>query len=243
MGDDHKLQELLDLVDDLDAKLQDLCDAVNTMLDHLPWFVPDWVVDKIHDKWNELVADWDRELGAWRAELSAIGEAWTLRGAADQWSTEVAAQVSGLPGTVAAGPLQSDDIFSGSSANAYRGVIPGQGTAMTNISTFTSALSKGLDDIADAINSYCTAMIVAVIALGVAVASAVVAVATSETGVGAIAGIVACIGALAVFAGAILKAETDIDNSAESVQNSWNTALGNWTGYDGQKWPVAVFPS
>ena len=94
-------------------------------------------------------------LEAWKADLAAVGEAWTLRGAADQWSTDVGEKVSGLPGKIAVGPLHSDEIFSGASADAYKGIIPGQGVAITNITgNLTSALSKGLDDTADAINDY-----------------------------------------------------------------------------------------
>lgn len=244
MGDDHKRDELLDLVQDLDDALEGLRNAVNTLLDNLPWFVPGWVADEIVDAWNDLCDDWDRDLNAWRADLEAMGEAWTLRGAADQWATDVADKVSGLGGTVSAGVLMSDDVFSGAGASAYRGVIPGQATAMNNITgNYTGALSDGLNETADAINSYDTAMIVAVIALIAAVASAAAGVATSWTGVGAVIAIVACIGSLATFVGAILTAETGIDNAAESVQGTWNAALGNWAGYDGQQWPVAVFPS
>lgn len=244
MGDDRKREELLALVDDLDAALEALRQAVNKLLENLPWFVPGWVADEILEAWDNLCDDWERDLNAWRTKLESMGEAWTLRGAADQWPTDVADQVSGLGGTVSAGVLMSDDVFSGAGANAYRGVIPGQATAMNNISAnYTGALSDGLNETADAINEYDTAMIVAVIALIAAVGSAAAGVATSWTGVGAVVAIVACVAALATFVGAIITAETGIDNSAESVQGKWNTALGNWSGYDGNKWPVAVFPS
>jgi hypothetical protein len=244
MGDDHKRDELLDLVDDLDAGLEELRQAVNHLLDNLPWFVPDWVATEILEAWNDLCDDWDRDLNAWREDLEAMGEAWTLRGAADQWSTDVADKVSGLAGKIAAGPLQSDDVFAGAGANAYRGVIPGQGTAITNITgNFTTTLSDGLNETADAINEYDSAMIVAVIALIGALASAAAGVASSWTGVGAVVAIVAVIACLGTFVGAIITAETGIDNSAESVQGKWNIALGNWNGYDGEKWPNAVFPS
>jgi hypothetical protein len=234
----------LNLVEELEEKLESLRNAVNSLLDHLPWYVPGWVTDKIRGKWNELCADWQASLEDWKADLAAVGEAWTLRGAADQWSTDVGEKVSGLPGKIAVGPLHSDEIFSGASADAYKGIIPGQGLAITNITAnLTSALSKGLDDTADAINDYNAKMIVAVIALAVAVASAIAAVVTSETGVGAVIGLIACIGAIAVFAGAVYSAETGIDNAAEGVQSIWNTAIGNWAGYDGQKWPQATFAS
>ena len=45
---------LLKLVEELEESFESLRNAVNSLLDNLPWYVPGWVIDKIRDKWNEL---------------------------------------------------------------------------------------------------------------------------------------------------------------------------------------------
>jgi hypothetical protein len=52
------IQRVMDLIDQIQAKFDDLVSLINGALDSVPFFL-DWIVDKIQDKWNEFVAKWD----------------------------------------------------------------------------------------------------------------------------------------------------------------------------------------
>lgn len=80
-------------------------------------------------------------------------------------------------------------------------------------------------------------------ALGIAVVSAIAAIALAETVVGGIAAPVAAVGALATFVTKSILAKDKFETDAGQAHSKWEKSLTDWTDFDGERWPRAVFPS
>lgn len=236
------VEELHGYVDDSYDKVEELRQTVNNCLNGLPWWVPDFVIDFALEKWNELMDKVNTAFADFTTAINAIGQPLTLREAADRWTSDVRDKLSGLSGRVGEGLLTSDEVFQGEAADAYRGIIPAQKDAVAAVSAFPEPISQTLDAVADAIDNWCAAMVVAVFALLGAIAAAIASVATAATGAGPIIGICAAIACVLTFAGALITAEVTMNNACEAAQSDLSNHLANWEGFDGQNWPAATFP-
>ncbi|GAA5148158.1 hypothetical protein GCM10023340_21650 [Nocardioides marinquilinus] len=245
MADDYTMFEVQKFLDDVQDKIDELQSGVNNVLQNLPWWVPDWAIDPVYDKWNELMDAWGAAIQDLQNLLDNIGEAWTLRASALAWRQEVEAETSSVGGTIGLGQLSTDDVFSGVSANAYRSIVPGQQQAANAMKPqYTTKVAEGLDDTADAINKSLSTVQEALVALGVAVAGAIVAIAGAAAVIPLIAGIVTCIGAMATFAVKMMNAKDQLIDDCQAVVSSWDGALEDWTNFDtNNSWPKAVFPA
>jgi hypothetical protein len=54
MADDYLIYDLIDELDELDDTIGELHTTVVDFLNGLPWWVPDWLIDKVVDKWDEF---------------------------------------------------------------------------------------------------------------------------------------------------------------------------------------------
>lgn len=235
------VEELHGYVDDSYSKVEELRQTVDNCLNGLPWWVPDFVINFALDKWNDLIDKVNTAFANFTSAINAIGQPLTLREAADRWTSDVRGKLSGLSGRVGEGGLTSDDVFAGQSADSYRGIIPAQKDAVSAVAAFPEPISQTLDAVADAIDSWCAAMVVAVLALLGAIAAAIASVATAATGAGPIIGICAAIACVLTFAGALITAEVTMNSACEGAQSAFQNHLANWEGFDGQSWPVATF--
>jgi len=236
---DDLLKRLQGILTDIETKMNELQKTVNDLLDGLPWWVPDFLINAVRDAWNDLCDTLEEEMQIYYDAVDQVGEPWTMRPAADSWTTDVAGTVSPQETKVSQGPLLLDDKFAGTAASAYRGHIVSQTKAIANVMpNFTKPLQEGLDKLSTAINKFVGALIVAaipVVALIVAGIAACLGIITAPPGIGAIAlGVVTAAGA--AYTGYVL-----MRGDCEDVQNSWNQAVANWSGYDGQTWPKAAF--
>lgn len=241
MADDYTLFNVLNFLDDLQGKIEDLRNAVNSALDGLPDWIPDWALKPVYNEWNTLCDEWTAMIEATQELLDNLGEAWTLRAAATSWRTDFEAKMTDIPGGVAPGQLSTEDVFSGASASAYRSVIPGQAAAMNAIKPqYSTKVADGLDDIADAINKCLSTVQEALVAYGVAVAGAIVAIAGAATVIALVGGIVTCIGGIATYLVKMMNARDQIGTDCQAVQSSWEGVQTDWANFDGQKWPEAT---
>lgn len=237
-------EDLHGMLDEAEGLIEDLRDAVNFVLQHLPFYVPGSVSDKIIAEWDKLSAKATAQIGSIRTDVNEAGEPVSLRAAADGWSSTIKANLSGLPGRIDEGKLTAEDdtTFQGLAADAYRSIIPAQKGAIEAVAKHPDGISSGLDEIAGAIQTWMISYGVAIIALIGGIASAIAAVAASETGVGAVVGLAAACVCVATLGGAIITAEVTLNNAVESVDGKWRALFSDWTGFDGQEWPSAVFP-
>lgn len=236
--------DLYGMLDEAEGLMEDLRGAVNFVLQHLPFYVPDSVADKILSEWDKVSAKATAEISSMRTSVDESGEEVSLRAAADGWSDRVKAGISGLSGRIDEGGLTVEDAstFQGTAADAYRAIIPAQKGAIDAIAGHPDDISSGLDELAGAIQTWTNAYIVAVLALLGGIGSAIAGVAASETGVGAIVGLAGALLCFVTLAGSILYAETELTNAVQSVEGKWRALLNEWNGFDGQAWPNAVFP-
>jgi hypothetical protein len=244
MANDYTMFEVQKFLDDVQDKIDQLQAEVNNVLQNLPWWVPDWAIDPVYDRWNELMDAWGAAIQDLQDLLDNVGEAWTLRAGAESWRTSVEAEASSVGGTIGLGQLQTDDVFSGIAANAYRSNVPGQQQAANAMKPqFTTKVAEGLDDTADAINASLSTVQEALVALGVAVAGAIVAIAGAAAVIPLVGGIITCIGAMATFVVKMMNAKDQLTDDCQAVASSWDGALADWTNFDGSNaWPKAVFP-
>ena len=103
MADDYLINDLLDSLDELNGEIDELYTAVVDFLNGLPWWVPDWLVDKVVDKWDEFNTKVTSEMTSFQADINAAGKSYSLRDAADEWTSTISAGLSGLAGTVEGG--------------------------------------------------------------------------------------------------------------------------------------------
>lgn len=241
MADDYALYHAQNMLKDIEGKITDVQNAVNDFLNGLPWWVPDFVVKPVYDEWNNLCGEWKSMIEAFADLLDNLGAPWQLRAQGNVWRDSVEAAVTSQPGHVAAGVLLSDD-FSGSAASSYKSIIPGQTAAMTACNTqFVQKVVDGLDTTANAINKCVSTLEKALVDLGVAVAGVIIAIAAAETVIGLVAGLVVFVGAAAKCIVDELNAKDQLETDTKNVYDTWNGALKDWTNFDEQKWPQAVF--
>lgn len=243
MADDYLINDLLDSLDELNGEIDELYTAVVDFLNGLPWWVPDWLVDKVVDKWDEFNTKVTSEMTSFQADINAAGKSYSLRDAADEWTSTISAGLSGLAGTVEGGELAADDKFSGEAATVYQEkTAPKQQTAIAAVEKLPNVIAGALNDTADSINACLGKYIVAIGGLIVAVVSTVVAVTTAATGVGAVLGIAGAIAGVVTFVGAIVVAEMDSASDIENIEETFRTAQADWEGFDRATdgWPAAV---
>lgn len=243
MADDYLINDLLDSIDELNGNIGELHTAVVDFLNGLPWFIPDWLVDKVVDKWDEFNAKVTAEMDSFANDVNSAGKAYSLRDAADEWTSTISAGLSGLSATVTVEELAADDKFSGTAADTYRErTAPKQHAAIAAIEKYPNIIAGALNDTADSINRCLGKYIIAIGGLIVAVVSTIAAVATAATGIGAVLGIAGAIAGVVTFVGAIVVAEMDSASDIQGIEETFRVAQADWEGFDRatDAWPSAV---
>lgn len=243
MPDDNLLEELLGLIDEVNGKIEELYQTVLDFLNGLPWFVPGPLIDLVVDKWNEFNTKVNTEMTTFTTAVNGVGKSYSLRDAADEWTSTVSAGLSGLSGTAALTELAADDKFSGEAATVYKErTAPKQEGAIAAIEAFPDVMAGALNATADSINRTLGKYIVAIGALIVAIVATIVAVATAATGVGAIVGFAVAFAGIVTFLTNVVTAETDSAADIQNIEATFRTAQADWAGFDRgtDSWPVAT---
>jgi hypothetical protein len=155
------VERIMDLLDEVDQKVQSLTDKVNSILSWVPWGLG-WVVDKFMDLWNvamdKLGEFWDKV----KEFISYIGAPWDLSSTKDQWIE--------LGGTVAARASEADRSQSavdtewkGKAADRYALALAAQGKALAAVqSKLTSAIGPALSSVSIALYAFYAAVVIAI---------------------------------------------------------------------------------
>lgn len=225
------------LVDRFNGLVEDLRNKVNSALDWVPWGLG-WVVDKIHDAWNSLMDKITEVFEPLVFILSNLGSPSTVTSTGDAWSSQVGAPVSARVGTAEPGALAVDDSWKGSAASQYGQQVPRQKSALQGIKTqFTDGISGALKDVANAIQFFFGAMVVAIAAW---IAAIITALASSATIIGIPAGILIAVGAGAAFGAAFWGAGENLKSQCRAAKSLLEQRLAENTGYPGGSWPQAT---
>jgi len=141
------MDEILDLLDQIEAKFAELQNAVNTVLGKVPGWAA-WIGDRIRDAWDYMC---EQAQKFWRW-LSGIvtnrGDPGQLTATGSTWNSAVGGPVSAQVQVAEAGNLEVDDTWSGTAADRYRERISLHKTALDKIkSSMTDGLSSALDTV------------------------------------------------------------------------------------------------
>jgi len=165
------VERIMELLDEVDEKVQALTDKVNDILSWVPWGLG-WVVDKFKDLWStamdKLGEFWDKV----REFVSYIGAPWDLDAAKDQWIS--------LGGPVAARASESDrsqsavdSEWKGKAADRYALSLGAQGKALSAVQgKLTSVIGPALGTVAGALYLFYGAVAVAIGAMVIGIVTA-----------------------------------------------------------------------
>lgn len=121
MGDDPTRDLVLDAIDGATATIELVETRVSGALFRLTPPLPPFVLAQ----WRAVVDEVLEFLADLRADVVAMGDTWTIRGAAQQWAA-VAGLLRTAGAEIQADQLVADDGFAGEAAVSYRGAAPGQ---------------------------------------------------------------------------------------------------------------------
>lgn len=229
--------DIRELVNRFNRLVQDLQDAVNDVLDWVPWGLG-WLADRVVDLWNGLMDKIREFFDPLIQILSNLGEPTTVSSTGNEWSTSIGAPVSARVGLADIGSLSVDDNWKGLSADQYKQKVPLQKTALQNIKTqFTDGISGALKDVSSAIQLFFGIMIGAIGAFIVAILAAI---GQAGTIFGIPTGIVTAIVAAGVFGAAFYAAGENLKSACRTAKTLLDQKLAENTGYPGGMWPKAT---
>lgn len=236
---DAEFQDILkkvgDALNEIPKQFQRLIDNVNSVLDWLPGFV----MDKINAALKavgDFIGKVLTEIGKF---ITQPGVPWTLWTHGNSWTEEVGGKTSTWQDIFHVGSLQTDDEWKGTSADAYKSVLPLQQKALGAVKSATDEVDDVLTKMAIAIGVAWLAIVSAIVSFvieltaeaGAAATGAGAPPAAAAAGVSAakVWGIIAAaLGVLEAFvAGSLLPAIKDL-----------NQRVNNNEGFPGGHWPT-----
>lgn len=232
----ESVDRIMDLLDEVDEKIQQVTEKVNDILSWVPWGLG-WVVDRFRDLWDRAMAKlgefWDKI----REIVSYIGAPWELQAARDRW-IEVGGPVAAR--AVGADRSQSavDAEWKGRAADRYALSLGPQGKALAAVqSKLTAQIGPALDSVATALYVFYGLVIGALVALVLAIVTAS-GEAVSIIGLPAVPATI-----LVAVGGAIVAIGTGVVTlrGAASGANTTFLQVVNETGdFGADNWPSAV---
>ncbi|MGY2704479.1 MULTISPECIES: hypothetical protein [unclassified Nocardioides] len=230
------VDRIMDLLDEIDEKIQWVTDKVNDILSWVPWGLG-WVVDKFKDLWNKAMEKlgefWDKV-----GEIASnIGAPWDLDSAKDAW-IEVGGPVAARASESDRSQSAVDTEWKGRAADRYALSLGPQGKALSAVqSKLTAQIGPALGAVASALYVFyvltaaaLAALVVAIIAAGGETVSIIGLPAVPATILGAV------VVAIAALASAVINLR-----AAASGANSTFLQVANETGdFGAENWPSAV---
>ena len=230
------VERIMDLLDEVDEKIESLTDKINSILSWVPWGLG-WAVDKFRDLWNvamdKLSDFWDKV----REFVSYIGAPWDLDSAKDSW-LELGGPVAARASEADRSQSTVDTEWKGQAADRYAMSLGPQGKALAGVQgKLTSVIAPALGSVAGALYLFYGAVAVAIGAMIVGIITAT-GEAVSILGLPAVPPTV-----IAAIGVAILAIGTAVMNlrGAAAGANTEFLKVANETGdFGADNWPKAV---
>jgi hypothetical protein len=162
-----------------------------------------------------------------------------LNQAAQTWSDTVENMVSNVAGTLQPGQLQAQDDWKGIAAAAYKTTIPAQINALGVVKTTANQISTSLTTVANALNSFYTALKVTLAAFLGALVTAIAACCTVVTAPEGLVVLATFAGGCLVAIGEEMSALATLANAANTTNMTIAQALNDNTNLRNGKWPVS----
>lgn len=220
---EEKLNQIRDLVNQITNK-------INGLLSHVPGWLH-WVISKVEDLWNKF-CDKMSEFWNWFTDkLAYVGDPFVLKDTGEKWNTKLGVPTHKRAGEVDADALLVDNIWTGSSAEAYKSKIGDQKDALDSVGqNYATSVQGALNTMKTGIWVFWIGVVGGIVVL---VGGFLVGLGAEGTIIGIPAGlleqIVAVVGFLILAGGAVAALKLCADDSAATLK-------GVNTYYD-EKWP------
>ncbi len=172
------LRRVKEALDEIPKQFQRLIDNINSVLDWLPGWIMDRIVDALRAV-SDFIGKVLTEIGRF---ITEPGVPWTLWNHGNSWTNDVGATASSWQDVFTAGSMEIDDNWSGSAATAYKNLLPQQQKALSMIKSATDEVDDVLAKMAIAIGVAWLAVVSAVVSFVIELTAEAGAAAT---GVGA----------------------------------------------------------
>jgi hypothetical protein len=228
------LKRVQDAMNEIPKKFKELVDNINSALGWLPGFV-----------WDKIKAALDAVgnfIGKVLTEIGKIitepGVPWTLWNHGTTWTEQVGAKASNWQDQFHVGSMKTDDEWKGSSADAYKNLLPLQQKAL-------GAVKAASDEVDDVLTKMAIAIGVAWLAIVSAIVSFVIELtgetAAAATGVGAppaaAAAGVSAAKVWGIVAAALAVLEAFVAGNLLPAIKDLNQRINNSEGFPGGHWP------
>jgi hypothetical protein len=232
------MDEILGLLDQIEARFGELRSAVNDVLSRVPGWAS-WIGDRIHEAWDYMCKQATKFWNWLSNILNNMGDPGNLSSTGSSWNRSVGGPVSAKVQVAEAGSLEADDTWSGTAAENYRQRIGLHKTALDKIKfRMTDGLSSALDTVKTAIYIFWGAVAVA---LTILVGGLITAIASEASVFGAPAGpfiaaaaILACLTSMTVGG---YKLKSDCRSARDLLERQ---VINESSGYFGGHWPAGA---
>lgn len=230
------VQEILDLVEELQSRMEGLNNIINDALSWVPWGLG-WVVDRIHDAWDWLMEKWNEFWDAANLIFGNMGDHGAITTAAQGWATSVGTPVAEQATNADRAILQADGVWTGEAAASYFPKALLQKNAMTAVQdSYVKTASEALDTVKSGLVKFYGSL---VLALGTLVGGFIAAAGASGTIIGIPAGIAIAAGACLAAIGSFYAGGTLLKSDCSSAQTKLLTESINGAFPSGN-WPPAA---
>lgn len=226
--------EALVRASEIDKKIKEFFDAINTVLDWVPGFL-DHLIEPIRagiEKLNQKIREFWNKVQEF---LDNTGDPDKLERYAEEWRNQVGNPIGSIAGRLSKENLETNTEWTGSGAEAYKAVLPAQEDGLNGMKEISIQFSKTFKDLANGIEDFW-------IAIGIAFGSAIigfgVAIVEAATVVAIPGAIVTAIGAIGVAFGFITKAIVELKGIYDTIDTS-QIAIEQGLTDLGDKWAEA----
>jgi hypothetical protein len=186
------IDEAVGKADEIARKIQEFFDTVNDTLSWVPGFL-DHLIDPITESMN-LLRQKVEEFWA-RAEdfVTNRGDPEKLKQFADEWSESIGNRIGEIAGDIEVHRLRTNVVWEGRAADAYKAIVPPQSEGLEGIKSLANQISTSLKSLANGIEDFWTAILIAFGAFALAIAAAIVGAVTVVGIPAAIAAVIAAV--------------------------------------------------
>ena len=165
MDIDDIVAKIKALLEKVRSKVEALASRINSLLSHVPRLLS-WVIDKVQELWNKLVAKLSEFWDWFTDKLAYAGNPALLHDTGQRWNTDL-----GLPSHQRAEDVDSDDLlvddtWTGTAAEAYKNKIGDQQLALDAVGqSMAATVASALNSVKSGIWAFWAGVVLAVIAL------------------------------------------------------------------------------
>lgn len=223
--------EASDKAQEIDEKVQRFFEIVNDTISWVPWPASE-LIGPIEDGMERLA----REMQKFWDEVNQLfeqrGDPDRLRQAGVAWADSIGNPLGDIAGNIGLENHKTNLEWTGRAAEAYKALVPAQKEALGGLKDVAITMRTSLDDMAESIEDFWQAIVIAFVSFLVGVAAAI----ASAFGVVTVpAGIAVLLGAVGVGLTFIFQAVQAIDSHMDVIRDQ-QTAVQQSLRDIGTKW-------